>query len=246
MANTLRCGGCLKGVAVPQQLKFHTNFVYHNRQERIQYTWLKYQRILRGKRILDIGADECHLSRWLDRKAQYWGVGLGGNVNQQFDLESGPLPFPDRSYDVVLCLDVLEHLEKIHLVFDELCRISKQYVLVSLPNCMGFLWKIITRFGGETEHSLMKFYGLPIAPPADRHRWFFDAYDAERFIRLRAKKNQMNVVQIDFAEQPYRPTLKKRFLFKIATWILIDKRIDRNRLYLGPVWGLLERRSECP
>ena len=220
---------------------FTTDFVYYDRKDRNQYVWLKYQSILRGKTILDVGADECHLKEWLEPDQTYWGIGLGENVDQQFDLETGPLPFPDRSFDVVLCLDVLEHLENIHRVFDDLCRVSNQYVIVSLPNCLNFLWRILTRYGGETEYSLMRFYGLPVEPPPDRHRWFFDAYDAERFIRSRADKNHMNTIQVDFLHVPFNPTLKKRLLLKFASWVLLDKRIEQNRLHLGPIWGLLER-----
>jgi SAM-dependent methyltransferase len=224
--------------------KYSADSVNKVREKRIEYLWLNYQNILRCKNILDVGADECYLKKWLDADAQYWGIGLGGSVDQSFDLESGPLPFPDKSFDVVLCLDVLEHLEKIHFVFDELCRVSKQYVIVSLPNCLGFLWRVLTRYGGETEHSLMRYYGLPLEPPADRHRWFFDVYDAERFIRQKALKNQMEVVDIEFPLPPFKPTLKKRLLLKLATRVLINKKIDLKRLYSGPAWGVLERKKD--
>ncbi|GAG42554.1 unnamed protein product, partial [marine sediment metagenome] len=68
--------------------------------------------------------DECHLKQHLDEGASYWGIGLGEHLDQQVNLEKEKIPFPENSFDCVLCLDVLEHLEHIHQVFDELCRVT--------------------------------------------------------------------------------------------------------------------------
>jgi SAM-dependent methyltransferase len=47
----------------------------------------------------------------------------------------GPLPFADASFDVVLCLDVLEHLarEEREGLLDELARVSRRFVLLGAP-----------------------------------------------------------------------------------------------------------------
>ena len=226
-----------------QKLAFRSDLDYGNREQRAQYTWLKYQSILRGRSILDVGADRCFLKQWLDPDARYWGIGVGGEPDQQFDLESGPLPFADGAYDVVLCLDVLEHLEGIHRVFDELCRVSRQHVIVSLPNCLGFLWQVLTRFGMETDDRLMKYYGLPDEPPADRHRWFFDAVEAEQFVRRRALRNRMEVAHLDFVSPTRKPTRKKRLLWACARRVLLRRDIDRQRLFRGAMWAVLEHRQ---
>jgi hypothetical protein len=48
---------------------------------------------------------------------------------------SSQLPFSDRSFDLVLCCEVLEHLD--HQLFvatiAELMRVTRQYVLISVP-----------------------------------------------------------------------------------------------------------------
>jgi ubiquinone/menaquinone biosynthesis C-methylase UbiE len=44
------------------------------------------------------------------------------------------LPFDDKSFDVVTCVDVLEHVENYHLFLDELLRVAKRVVFFSTPN----------------------------------------------------------------------------------------------------------------
>lgn len=220
--------------------RFETDFVYHTREERAQYVWLKYQSILRGKKILDVGADECHLKKWLSDDCEYWGIGLGGSPDQEVDLESGPLPFEDGEYDIVICCDVLEHLEKIHVVFDELCRVSKEYVIISLPNCLGYLWRILVRYGKETDDTLMKYYGLPAEPVLDRHKWFFDSSDARKFIQTRAGMNGMTVTQIDCMTRPWTPRRITRFRHWLCKKLLLRPEIELSRLQEGPVWAVLK------
>ena len=44
------------------------------------------------------------------------------------------LPYKDNSFDLVLCMEVLEHLDKPLVALEELKRVSKKYVLLSVPN----------------------------------------------------------------------------------------------------------------
>ena len=60
-------------------MKFTTDFKYIDRESKAEYVWLKYKSILSDKKILDVGADECHLKEHLDDNSKYVGIGLGGN-----------------------------------------------------------------------------------------------------------------------------------------------------------------------
>ena len=40
------------------------------------------------------------------------------------------IPFPDNSFDVVLCIDVLHHISDIGSLMKELSRVSKKYVII--------------------------------------------------------------------------------------------------------------------
>ena len=46
----------------------------------------------------------------------------------------GPLPFPDKSFDTVLLLEVVEHVPEIHDVLKEAFRVARRNVLVTVPN----------------------------------------------------------------------------------------------------------------
>ena len=43
------------------------------------------------------------------------------------------LPWPDNSFDLVLCCEVLEHLEDPHAAMRELARVAKHHILISTP-----------------------------------------------------------------------------------------------------------------
>ena len=53
------------------------------------------------------------------------------------DLNFSPLlPFEDKTFDVVICKDILEHILEPLLVLHEVYRILKDsgYVIISVPN----------------------------------------------------------------------------------------------------------------
>ena len=68
------------------------------------------------------------------------------------------LPYKDNSFDLVLCTEVLEHLDNPSKALEELIRVSKQYLVVSVPNEPFFMFaqfvrgKNWSRFGNDIEH----------------------------------------------------------------------------------------------
>jgi len=208
---------------------FQTDFVYTDRTSKAKYVWLKYHSILTGS-ILDVGADECHLKSHLPPEVSYWGIGLGDKTDQQVNLETEKIPFADRSFDCVICLDVLEHLDNIHSVFDEICRVTKHYAIISLPNPWGSFLNTLTH-GDYKPGKPMKFYGLPSEPPEDRHKWFFSHDEAKTFMLDRSQKNNMIIVQMDYEIwgnpnqiQQFRPD------------------IDRLNFSAGPLWTVISHK----
>ncbi len=68
------------------------------------------------------------------------------------------LPYEDNSFDLVICTEVMEHLENPDKVVDEIMRVSKKYCLFSVPNEPFFMLsnflrgKNLSRWGNDIEH----------------------------------------------------------------------------------------------
>lgn len=68
------------------------------------------------------------------------------------------LAFPDRSFDLVLCLEVLEHLDEPAAALSELSRVSRRDLVLSVPHEPWFRvgsllrGKHLARLGNHPEH----------------------------------------------------------------------------------------------
>jgi len=219
-------------------LKLHSNILYTSREDKPRYVCDKYMPVLKGK-ILDIGADQCGLKIFLPADTEYIGVDLNDSADVRIDLENEILPFEDDSFDCVLCLDVLEHLDNLYDVFDSLCRISKQYLIISLPNPWSDFITMLRRGYYRHGDKPIKYYNLPVNPPQDRHKWFYGIHEAERFLRERGQMNSMRTIDIDRIELGSKV---KRKLFQLAAKIMCHKDVDVQSLTINSIWVLLEKR----
>jgi len=117
------------------------------------------------------------------------------------DFEKCPLPFADRSFDTVLCFDVLEHLEDPYTVFSECARVSVRSVIIALPNNWpGFFWSFVR--GHNVSH--LSGYGLPREAPAPghRHKWFFNIEEGEQFIAAQAERAGFVIREVRHVYEP--------------------------------------------
>jgi len=68
------------------------------------------------------------------------------------------LPWRDNEFDVALCLEVLEHLERPEEALQELLRVSRMGIIISVPHEPWFLLgnlfrgKYLTTWGNHPEH----------------------------------------------------------------------------------------------
>jgi len=217
--------------------QFYTDFMYTSRENKPEYVWHKYEKILKG-RVLDVGADNCNLRNFLPAGTEYIGIGLGDSVDIKIDFEKQRLPYEENSFDVVLCLDVLEHLNNLHEVFDQLCKITRKYLIISLPNpWVDFTGMLRSGYYKHTELP-MKFYNLPIDPPVDRHKWFYGMHEAEKFLKERGQMNGMQILQLD-REDPDL-TLKRRLYIAIIK-LLVHRDVDVDSLWHGTMWAILKK-----
>ena len=140
--------------------------------------------------VLDVGCRTREVERTLRDHpfVRYVGVDLSSSGDVVADVGVG-LPFPDRAADVVVALDVLEHTDRIHDSFAELCRVARKHIVLSLPNQydVKLRWKALRgRHTGK--------WGLPLEPPGDRHRWHFTLREAQDFCRHHAGVHGWRVV----------------------------------------------------
>ena len=68
------------------------------------------------------------------------------------------LPYKDNSFNLVICTEVLEHLEKPSEALKEILRVSGKYLIISVPNEPLFMLsnllrgKNLSRFGNDVGH----------------------------------------------------------------------------------------------
>jgi len=143
-----------------------------------------FPEIWSGK-VLDVGCRSGLLKKALSDEGceiEYCGLDIHPPADVIADLAKG-LPFDNNSFDVVVALDVLEHIDDIHRAFDEVCRVARKFVVLTLPNVYELRGRIKFLLGLP----LSGKYGLPLDSPSDRHRWLFSFVEARRFVQSRAK-----------------------------------------------------------
>ena len=133
-------------------------------------------KILAPSNILDVGCGEgfvgAHLlaiNDWNSR-LEYIGMDISyatlkkadefhKNIDGQF-LQGNiyTLPFKDRTFDVVIATEILEHLDEPERGLAEIERVSAHWVLLSVPKepffriCNFLRGKNVTRWGNDPEH----------------------------------------------------------------------------------------------
>ena len=213
--------------------------MYTSRNDKYEWVYDRYKKYL-TESVLDVGADKCRLRDYL-KNTRYVGVGKEGcDIN--LDLDKKTIPGTYREYHASLCLDVLEHLENIHLVFDRICYLSDKYVLISLPNCYNGIYSYILK-GQYSKGTNLKFYGLPIEPPLDRHRWFFSGKEAYNFVKTRGTKNGFKLIEMIDTYKLSKKRIGDRKFFLLKKLMFFNAQI-RERITdfeSGTLFFLLER-----
>jgi hypothetical protein len=219
---------------------WNNNFItpnYATRSERYEYfSKLISKKFPEVKKILNIGGGgKRHLKKFLDNEIETFEVDIVGDNDLNINLDKiCRLPLNDNQFDTVIALDVLEHLENFHIILDEMKRVTSSLIFLSLPNCSELFLNIIfnkKRFN-EKEGYYMKYYGLPIKYPEDRHRWFCTIKDYEIFFFNYSKINNL---EVNFISR-----VKKKFLYNLAC--LFSKRLA-NEFFFNNIWVILKKKN---
>ena len=169
-----------------------------------------FQLLPRGRStILEIGArDGYHTRKLAETFAAVTALDL---TKPPFDIprvtpvegDVTHLSFPDRSFDCVLCAEVLEHVPDVERAAKEIARVARHEVVVGVP------YKQDTRVGRLTCSSCGK-----ISPPfghvntfdVDRLRELFQELEtaAIHFVGSnRERTNAVSTLLMDFAGNPW-------------------------------------------
>ena len=198
------------------------------RQSRSEFVAHRFADYLKGS-VLDVGCFEAPLREML-RPLPYTGIDFVGKPDIQVDLEKVErLPFADAAFGCVICIDVLEHLDNLHVVFAELGRVSQRHVIVSLPNCWCDARRPIERGKGHFGH-----YGLPLQRPPDRHKWFFSLTEARLFVEGKAREFGLGLEDVFGTEKP------RNALLRLVRSVRYAGEQYQNR-YSQTLWAVLRK-----
>jgi 2-polyprenyl-3-methyl-5-hydroxy-6-metoxy-1,4-benzoquinol methylase len=219
---------------------------YKDRDTRNQFIAENFKSYI-GKTVLNIGGGGEHfLKKYLSQEINYFELDIAGQPDLKINLEKDlPLPIDNAQYDTVICTDVLEHVDNLHLVFDELVRVSSKYLIISLPNAVtdvlayfkdkpyrGNTLEQKTKYG-----KYMKFYGLPLEKPLDRHKWFFSYSDAEEFLFYKACKLNVEITEL-FGLNYHSPKITGKFV-RILVKNFLGETALRN-IFCSVLWCVIK------
>ncbi len=107
-------------------------------------------------KLLDVGAGMRDIKPHLPSNIKYVSVDCTTDVehNIVIDLDKGSdgngrIPIPSDSFDIVLCLETLEHLQNPRKTIEEILRIAKDdaWIFLSMPNEYNLWLRLQYLFG---------------------------------------------------------------------------------------------------
>jgi lipopolysaccharide biosynthesis glycosyltransferase len=95
-----------------------------------------------AKRVLDIGCGPCGSLEWANMAAQrvgldplvpeYLNLGATKHKMEYVASRSENIPFPDGYFDIVTCLNALDHVDDLEVTIQEIKRVTKRHGLFLL------------------------------------------------------------------------------------------------------------------
>lgn len=106
---------------------------------------LKTLKELNAKSILDIGCGPGYITKKIINYLDIEIVGCDINkshlsiarkiIRKELVIaDVTKLPFKDSSFDAVIALEIIEHLNDVNAAISEIKRVSKNYVIITVPN----------------------------------------------------------------------------------------------------------------
>jgi SAM-dependent methyltransferase len=137
-------------------------YVDQNPESRVSSSILAFVRARAGRRIIDFGCGTGGYAALLrqsgfdvtavDQNPVY--VAATASLGVPAERVNGALPFPDRAFDTLMMIEVLEHVsdDEIEAVLAEIRRVVRRNVLITVPDCEDV--SALQRAGVTHEHFL--------------------------------------------------------------------------------------------
>jgi len=178
---------------------------------------------IKGKIVLDIGCGEGRMTSFLVKNNSIIGIdkevyvkGLisaseKGIIPIRFDIDY-ELPFKNDIFDVILCLDTIEHIRNYKQLITECLRILKidGLLIMSTPNINSIPHKIICLLGRESDSHISMFGFFDITNEIKK---YFDIIEQTGWSGLKIKNHWLY----------FNPSImKKRLVYN--TFVVAKKR----------------------
>lgn len=195
----------------------------------------------RFRTLLDVGCAEGVLTDELSKllkidfsvgieiSTNFIRLGKERGKNTQFVQNDGVLPFKDKSFDLVICSDFIEHVSDISKYLNEIRRVSK-FILFKIPIESCFIGNFLRAMGiyprcGEDHPS--------------GHLHLFSKKLAQEVI----EKHGFSVINLSFEITPltilYHNVSKFRILLNPFTYLGLFSRLTFPRWYIPLMGGNL-------
>jgi len=181
---------------------------------------MKYAR--KGDIILDLGGGAGAYSAELNKRGNrcvnvdlnrdYIKSSLSSG-NESCVMNAAHLAFKDKSFDIVILFESLEHISDYEKVLMEAKRVAKRYILITVPNCTGF--KKLKTSGLTYDHFL-----------ATDHLNFFTKIELEQILKKHFER--VTVLEV----QPIQFELMvPSHLYQSSVYILKKLKIIKPDIY---------------
>ena len=150
---------------------------------------------LNYEKIIDIGARDCLVKKLIEDQSKYLSIDINQNSLNNIDIV-GDVSNLDLSFigeeDIVLALDVLEHIDDIHTIIERLFKSNAKAILICLPNTSN--WKYRFNYLMKGRFPGNKYKLISDSRIIDRHRWVTPIEECISMIKIICKKTDRKFI----------------------------------------------------
>lgn len=122
---------------------------------RLQYgVLLNFLSTLKGNfKLLEIGAQDELIKKYLPKNISYFSLDMYGNPDYKADLNEEKIPAKNNTFDILVCLETLEHTLHPKKIIEEIKRVTKKdgIFVLSMPNDYNLWLRLNYLFGIKSE-----------------------------------------------------------------------------------------------